>query len=136
MPDTSLPAASPPTPLPHTQKPQHSQTFTDPELRCPRLVRSEGTSPMVAGIIFSPFWYQNVSSFCPLLKIRRSMVWTGMATIQRIQRILSHCRAGLTPMRRLTTMSLLSRQCRISFWLVEMCPQWTSNAYTLNSWSW
>lgn len=44
----------------------------------------KGTSPIAAGIILSPFWYQNFSLFCPLLKIQKSVVWAGTATIQRI----------------------------------------------------
>lgn len=71
----------PRTPLSHIQKPQHNHTSTHPELRCSNLVRSEGTNPMVAGIILSLFWYQSVSLFCPLLKARRSMVWAGPATM-------------------------------------------------------
>lgn len=103
---TSQPVGLPATsPNPCIQKPQYGHTFTDPELWVPRLVRSEGTSPMAVGIILSPFWY--VSLFCPLQKIWRSMVWAGMAASQRIQGILSHCRAGHTPMSQHSTMSLL-----------------------------
>ena len=85
------------TPTSPAPEPRQNCTFTNPALWCPRLVRSEGTSPMVAGIILSPFWYQKFSLLCLPLKIWRSIVWAGVATMQRIQRILSHSWASHTP---------------------------------------
>lgn len=128
----ALPGSRVPSPPPRLQKPNHNHTLTNPEWRCPSLVRSEGTGPMVAGIILSPFWYQNVSLFCPLLNIWRSMVWAGTATIQRIQRILPHCWAGHTPGRQHSTMSLLWHvgARKVSGWR-KCVTQWTSNAYSL-----
>lgn len=91
--------------LPPIQKPKPKHT--NPELCYLRLVISKGTSPIVARIILSPFWYQNVSLFCPLLKIQRSMVWAGTATIQRIRRILPSLLSGPHTRCQHSTMSLL-----------------------------